>query len=66
MIKLVFSGKCKGCTECDLVLEDELYPNELDIRVHCMHEKACERIEKLHEADCFYGPGGEGRRLKYE
>ena len=65
MIKLVFSGKCEDCTECDLYLESEGYPKEYE--VHCTHEKACERIEeKQREFDLFYGPGGEGRRLIHE
>ena len=62
MIKLVFSGKCVGCTVCDLIVEKEEYPNEY--AVHCMHEEACERMEDMHRNELFYGPGGEGRRDK--
>ena len=64
MIKLMFGGKCVGCEICDLILEREVRPNEYE--VHCKHEKACERIEKLQKRDSFYGPGGEGRRLNHE
>ena len=49
MIEIKKTGICEGCTKAKLFLEDDRDSvfDDPDWRLHCEHEKACERAEKV-------------------
>ena len=49
MIEIKKTGICEECTKAALFLTDERKNmfDDPDWRLHCEHEKACERAEKV-------------------
>ena len=50
MISLVFEGKCEGCNQADLEVDEiELLDGSARYLVRCNHEGACERMRSIRD-----------------